>query len=92
MLKGEIAFLIASETGYAVSMELADRIISLPEMVELREKAHKRDIVMEAYKSSPPCNCPKWDSENEECQIEGGRCPFDDVAHAIEDAQEAPHE
>lgn len=62
--------------------ELGDKM-GFPELVEIREKARKWDRVERAYNSSPPCDCPEWDSDKAECMIEAAHCPFDDVVDAL---------
>lgn len=64
-----------------------------PEYVfkSLIEKAAKWDKVREIAKTSPPCECPLWDDEKEECTSEHAGCVFSDVIDALE-GKETVHE
>jgi hypothetical protein len=46
--------------------------------------AEKWRRIERAYNSSPPCDCPEWDSDKAECMIEAAHCPFNDVVQALE--------
>jgi hypothetical protein len=64
------------------SDEATDLILFLlaPEFTD----AEKWRRIEGAYNSSPPCDCPEWDSDKAECMIEAAHCPFNDVVQALE--------
>ena len=64
------------------SDEAADLILSL--LAPVLADAEKWGRVERAYNSSPPCDCPEWDSDKAECMIEAAHCPFNDVVQALE--------
>jgi hypothetical protein len=64
------------------SGQIADDILDI--LAPILADAEKWKRVERAYNSSPPCDCPEWDSDNAECMIETAHCPFNDVVNALE--------
>jgi hypothetical protein len=83
---GEILALLAPELEKARFWD--EHVKSLPEIAnnikQLRADAEKWRRIERAYNSSPPCDCPEWDSDKAECMIEAAHCTFNDVVNALE--------